>query len=371
MKQEVPFTILVVDDEQLNLDIIRETLVFAGFQPELFNSPKDALAKLRANFRPDLIISDLNMPVINGFMFYEQVREIPELDMVPFIFLTSISDEDNIRYGKELGADDYIQKPFKAANLISCIKGKLKRAKRITRSVDSEMNKIKEKILEMLSHELRTPVTSMVGFASLLSDESLSQEELKSFAEMIQAGGDRLQNLTENFMESMASETGDMRRTYDSLKNRFNPLNPLLEALNACEPLLVEKELFLERFIPDNIPEVFACEPQITNILKRIIDNAVKFTKAGKKIKVRMESNEQFLDISIQDEGRGIVQREIPKIYDKFYQVDRDKYEQQGSGLGLYIVRKLVEVNKCQIICDSIVGEGTTFTLKIPIQRID
>ena len=368
MSSQNSFLILVVDDEEVNLDIIDDCLTPAGYKTILVNHAVKAVDILKTGLKPDLIISDLNMPDMNGFQFYEEVQKLTSLDLVPFVFLTSMYDEEYIRYGKELGADDYLKKPFKNPDLLSCIRGKLRRAKKVTSVVNTELDKMKENILQMLSHELRTPVTSLVGYAEILGNDEiqLSTDELKEFADMIKEGGDRIKNLTEDFFESLSIDTGDVIKTYNSLKKTFELLPCIDLVLAEKEVDLRTKKITIIRNFEEDIPLVFACSAQIINILRRIIDNAIKFSDKDKQITITLKKENNFIHCRITNQGRGIPSAEIPKIYNKFYQVDRNKHEQQGSGLGLYIAKRLADVNKCNIYCESILDKDTTFILCIP-----
>jgi two-component system, sensor histidine kinase and response regulator len=369
MNTQNPFLILVVDDEEINLDIIDDCLTPAGYKTMLVDHAVKAINVLKSGLKPDLIISDLNMPDMNGFQFYEEVQKLESLDLVPFVFLTSMYDEEYIRYGKELGADDYLKKPFKNPDLLACIRGKLRKAKKVTSVVNTELDKMKENILQMLSHELRTPVTSLVGYAEILGNDEiqLSTEELKEFADMIKEGGDRIKNLTEDFFESLSIDTGDVIKTYNSLKKNFELLPCLDLVISEKEVDLRVKKITIIKEFEENLPLVFGCSAQIINIFRRIIDNAVKFSIDRGKITMKLKKENNFVLCCITNQGRGIPSPEIPKIYNKFYQVDRKKHEQQGSGLGLYIAKKLAAVNKCILQCESIPDEETTFTIQIPV----
>jgi signal transduction histidine kinase len=153
------------------------------------------------------------------------------------------------------------------------------------------------------------------------------------------------------------------------LKQSFQFENILSEILSSPEEDIKQKNLIFETNVPDTLPSVFGCSTQLQNLLKRILQNAIKFSDDNGKINITVHSDDKFIIISIQDFGIGIPAEEIPLIYDKFYQVQRDKYEQQGSGLGLYIAKKLAQVNKCEIVCNSVVGQGTTFIVSIPLAK--
>jgi two-component system phosphate regulon sensor histidine kinase PhoR len=128
-----------------------------------------------------------------------------------------------------------------------------------------------------------------------------------------------------------------------------------------------KKEITLTTQIEEGLPDVFACPKQLQDMLERLLDNAIKFTPGPGSVVVRCAREANDIVFSCSDAGIGIAPEEVSKIWNKFYQVDRTKTEQQGSGLGLYIAKRLAELNHCQLTCESEEGKGTTVTLKIPI----
>jgi two-component system, sensor histidine kinase and response regulator len=363
--------ILVVDDEILILEMVQEILNMDGFKTILAGSGEEALEILDKGTRPNLIISDINMRGMDGFAFYTEVQKRPQLNIIPFIFLSALYDQPHVWHGKELGADDYLMKPFTREELIATIKGKLKRTERIIASVDAEISEIKAKILQMLSHEFRTPLTTIIGFSSVLYDESanLSADELKTFMELIKKGGDRLQNLVEDFLESVSYETGEMQKLYDSLKQNYQLDTVIGETIASLEDDKKSKKIKFESHIPDSLPLVFGYNSQVGNMIKRVLNNAYKFSFDEGKVILDVNIDEEYINITISDFGIGIPEDEISKIFDKFYQVKREKYEQQGSGLGLYIVKQIADVNLCKISCTSEVDKGSSFILSVPIAK--
>jgi len=364
-------SILIVDDEPLILDMVQEMLSIEGYNTILANSAEEALDLLDGGTKPNLIVSDINMPGMNGFDFYEEVQRRPALNVLPFIFLSALYDQPIVSHGKELGVDDYLMKPFTREELLATIKGKLKRAEKISASYDEQVSSMKGKILQMLSHEFRTPLTTIIGFASVLSDESthLSEEELKKFMDLIKKGGDRLNNLVEDFLESSSIEAGEMLKLYDSTKQNFEIKYPLRDAVKFFNEEAAHKNVEIVSEAPEELPMVFGSSSQIMDILKRIISNAVKFSHDNGKVVISMKIEPDVLEISVKDTGVGIPAEEISKIYDKFYQVKREKYEQQGSGLGLFIARRLALINKSTIQCESVVDQFTVFKIKLPIAK--
>ena len=364
--------ILIVDDEPLILDMVQEMLSIEGYNTILANSAEEALDILDGTGnKPNLIVSDINMPGMNGFDFYEEVQRRPALNVLPFIFLSALYDQPIVSHGKELGVDDYLMKPFTREELLATIKGKLKRAEKISASYDEQVSSMKGKILQMLSHEFRTPLTTIIGFASVLSDESthLTEEELKKFMELIKKGGDRLNSLVEDFLESSSIEAGEMQKLYDSTKQNFDIKYPIRDSIKFFNDEIALKNLQVISEIPEELPMVYGSSSQMMDVFKRVISNAVKFSNDQGTVDVSINLEPDFMVISVKDSGIGIPPEEMARIYDKFYQIKREKYEQQGSGLGLFIAKRLALINKCIIECESGINDYTVFKIKLPLAK--
>ncbi|MEZ4605658.1 MAG: response regulator [Deinococcales bacterium] len=129
--------VLAVDDEPGILKLVELSMRSANFDVVTYDNPWDALDDLAEGLRPDAIIGDVSMPALDGFSFYEKVREIPELRAVPFIFLTALGERKHIRYGMSIGADDYITKPFEREELVQAVKIRLQRVAELRRPAES------------------------------------------------------------------------------------------------------------------------------------------------------------------------------------------------------------------------------------------
>ncbi len=368
MISEKDTTILVVDDEEQILDWLQGMLSIEGYQVLTASSAFQALELLEKHHL-DLIISDVNMPKMNGYEFYRRVKDQPRLQAIPFVFLSALCDTKDVIAGKELGADDYLSKPISAEELLATIKGKLKRAEQMRASVNTELTELKNQILQTLSHEFRTPLATIRGFSSILLDERIhySPLELEEFLKIIKTGGDRLQRLVEDFLLTVSTETGEMQKYYEAQRCPTNLLELIEEATAKLTPAFQEKRVSLEKRLPEGLPSVTVSPREIEEILERLLSNALKFTPSGGKVEVSAVREGQQVILKVSDSGIGIPPQEMPRIFDKFYQVDRVKMEQQGAGLGLYIAKQFAHINHCTLECESEVGKGSTFSLKIPI----
>jgi len=360
-----PPLILLVDDEQANLELFSTILENEGYSILNAHSAIEALKMLETS-HPDLIISDIYMPEMGGFEFYERVQEIGELRSVPFIFLSALADRDHVRVGKELGADDYLTKPIDIDELVTTVRGKLKRAASMRSAMETEFESLKEQILSTLSHELNTPLTYIIGFSEIIGHDAstISTDELKEFATLIHHGGDRLKNLVDDFLETIQIDSGHTQKFFETDKRRFNLHEILTSLSNEFRPQAAEKHLRFEITSPEEI-SVVGSESLVRDMLGRLISNAVKFTSAG-RVSVKAELGSDRVRVTVSDTGPGIPAGEMPNVRKKFYQVDKEKQQQQGAGLGLYIADKLSLINHCELKIDSKEGTGTEAALIIP-----
>src|SRR5262245_9355372 len=162
--------ILVVDDDEITRTFLSDLLVHEGYEVAVAENGRRALEMLQGSV-PDLIISDVLMPEMSGFDLFRQVQDQEQLQNLPFIFLTSLDDGDSMIRVKELGPDDYIQKPVRPRHVLASVRGKLKRKQRRDEMAEREQHQIRERIRWTLSHELRTPLTIIQSIAELLLNE--------------------------------------------------------------------------------------------------------------------------------------------------------------------------------------------------------
>jgi signal transduction histidine kinase len=276
-----------------------------------------------------------------------------------------------IAQGKELGADDYLMKPFTYEDLLSSVRGALNRAQKLNASYYEQITSVKDNILNMLSHEFRTPLTTITGFSQLISENTakLTEPELKNFLELIVQSSKRLYTLVEDFILSSSIETGESEKLYHATKQKENISELIERVLTRYQNTVFEKKFSIKNNIPDKPVWVFVCSSQISIIIQKILDNAIKFCYNNTAIEISMDNQPEFVEISMKNYGDGIPPDQKDRIFDKFFQINREIYEQQGSGLGLFIANSLATINQCTIECESIEKSYAVFKLKIPVAK--
>ena len=359
--------ILIVDDEPDLLEITAAYLEMEGYVPlSALNGP--AALEILDSTVPDLIISDITMPGMSGFDLFGKVRSDPRLQNTPFIFLTGHTDLQHIMTGKELGSDDYLMKPYEPEMLISTIKGKLKRSRQLSDSISHQMDDLKNQLFHLISHEMRTPLTSILGAADILSadKEKLSPEDFTEFLQMLKVGTLRLNRMVEDFLLVVRIESGEAAKDIEFRSAPVSPLEIVNRFASVSDEIKKNKGLTLKIEVAAETQVLCIHPPHLEDIIARLFDNACKFSPPGAVITIASRDERDQYILSITDNGNGIPLDKQDRLFEKFYQVDREAQEQQGAGLGLYISKKLAELNTCKLSCESDLGKGAAFYLSIP-----
>jgi signal transduction histidine kinase len=363
-------TILVVEDDPILSEVLCETLQSAGYEVAAACDGLEGL-ELLDRIRPDLVLSDIRMPRMNGYAFYSEMRTRPQWASTPFIFLTALGDNVQVRYGKELGVDDYLVKPVLAEDLLVAVRARLKPRERLEVAREQQIAQLKDTILTTLNHELRTPLTTVSGYSDVLRElgSSLSPEQLRQSIEGILRGSDRLKRLSEDLATLVEMRSGDAQRGFSQRRCRLRDLATLLRgALHRHERLAAQRGVRLVAEIPDELPEILADPESLGDAVQRLVENGIKFSqRQGGHVTLRAESDDCALRISVADDGIGMPSSQLETISEMFYQVDRAVHEQQGSGSGLTIVRGIVMMHGGILDVESEPGRGSICTIRLPL----
>ncbi|UJF33484.1 sensor histidine kinase [Paenibacillus hexagrammi] len=227
-----------------------------------------------------------------------------------------------------------------------------------------QMEKMRQEFISNVSHEIQSPLTSISGFSRALQSDDISPEDRKHYLEIIEAESRRLSKLSDNLLK------------LTSLESQQHPFEPeifrldkqLRHVILACEPQWQEKELELDvQLSPGSLT---GDGELLSQVWTNLIYNAIKFTPAGGTIRVSLdfENENQLAVVHIADSGIGIAEEDQPHIFERFYKADKARQRtQSGSGLGLSIAKKIIEMHNGQVTVQSRIGEGTVFTVKLPV----
>jgi signal transduction histidine kinase len=365
-------TILVVEDDTHLMEGIRDILELNAYDVLTATNGQRGLDVLRQQSSPpDLIVSDIMMPHMDGYEFFDRVRADQNWVKIPFIFLTAKGERDDIHLGKQMGAEDYVVKPFDAEDLLVAVDARLRRHRQVSAIQEQEIHEVKSQIMNIINHEFRTPLTYIVAYADMMNRDasSLSDEESRLFLRGINAGAHRLRRLVENFILLVGLMTGDAQATYEWRKTQIANYRDMLHVVaNTYGPLAEEKRLSLTYHVDPDLPPIIGDGEYLTAALECLVDNAIKFTpERGKTVSVRVFQKNSYICFEVRDEGKGIPAVALQNIFKPFYQYDRDINEQQGAGSGLAIVAGVMNLHGGTSHVESAVNRGSTFTLRVPI----
>ena len=365
-------TILVVDDEPVLRDLLREMLEEAGYRVATAADGREALAALDS-VAPRLVVSDVTMPGMDGFQLYAEVRARPRFVGVPFVFLSGLGSEVQVREGKRLGADEYLTKPVREADLLVAVRARLDRSAQIEAAHRGQLEKLKQDILETLNHEFRTPLTVLIGYGQMLRDfgHQLTPEKLAALVDGILAGSTRLERLVRDLVLLVDLQSGALQAAFAERQEPVSDLSGLLTDLVARHQSRAEaRRVHLSTDVPAALPAVRGLREHLEQAVERLVENAIKFARpeAGRvTVSARaLEAPARGVEIEVTDDGIGIPPEQLERITDMFYQVDRQRMQQQGCGTGLTITRALVALHGGTLRAASTPGAGSTFTITLP-----
>ncbi len=368
--------ILVVEDEHNLLYGIRDILEIGGYDAMCALNGVQALEFLHTATRmPNVIISDIGMPDMDGYDLLNSVRQKHEWTEIPFIFLTAKTQHEDQRTGMTAGANDYLPKPFKPVDLLGAIQAQIKHRDRVETARSQHIKRVKHDILIILSHEFRTPLTPVVAYADLINTDPtlLSGEELALFLSGIRNGAERLRRLVDDLLLLVELETGEAQIAYNYychpiVRRELQTMLADVVAHFADRAAAQRLTLTMVEPLPTDLPRFAAASDYITAALNRLVDNAIKFSdKPGGQIWLDVQTTPDYVLIEVADQGRGIPETEFESIFESFYQIDRQQNEDQGSGSGLAIVRAVMALHGGWASVASTVGVGSVFTLAFPI----
>jgi signal transduction histidine kinase len=363
--------VLVVEDDIHLLEGIRDILELDGYSVLTAENGSHGIEVLNSQTTPpDLIVSDIMMPKMDGIQFLKEVRKENRWFGIPFIFLTAKGERTDVHRGMRLGVDDYVIKPYDPGDLLVKIESRLERHRSLNQMHNSGMATLKRQILTMLNHEFRTPLTFVVAYSDMLNnpgDQELSKEEMMTYISGITAGADRLRNLIENFIMLVELETDSARQTYDWRKGPIASVQGIVkEAQERVKEIQTRNHPVIVEPLPD-MPIVMGDVEYLTIALALLLNNACKFSDPGEPITVGISATNKEVTLWVKDKGRGIPKAEQDQIWESFYQIDRAQNEDQGAGAGLAIVKGIAQLHGGRVALESEVGKGSTFKIIMPI----
>jgi len=360
--------ILVIEDEEYIRENIQDILSLEHF--ETLTAANGAIGlELARQETPDLIVCDIMMPEMDGYGVLERLRKTENTATIPVIFLTAKADRSNQRRGMELGASDYLTKPFTPSELLKAISTQLEKQAAVERKAQIWMDELRSNITSALPHELHTPLTGIIGISDLLiTDYGLMETaEILDMLKDINQSGKRLYRLTQNFLlyAELELQMADPGRR----ETHHTPAKSHIKGLIQDVALQIAQQNDRESDLNLNLEDttLLISEPRLRKILEELLDNAFKFSDPQTPVALTGTRINTDYCLSITNQGRGMTPDQIARL-GAYMQFERRLYEQQGSGLGLIIAKRLTEIYGGRMQIDSQPGELTEVQIFLPCQ---
>lgn len=360
-------TILVIEDEPAIRNDLVTILNLSDYNT--LDAPNGRLGiELAQENLPDLIISDIMMPEVDGFAVLKELQKKTETSDIPFLFLSAKSAKLDIREGMSLGADDFITKPYDIDELLEAIKVRLKKSEKIEKKYNKKIEEFRSNVQRSMPHEIRTPLNIILGMTDFLKKnyKKMSEADILEMLDNVSDSGKRLNRLFENYLfyanlELISSSLDDikyLRTKSTELCDIFirEIVNTKVNQQNRLEDLKFELEE----------GRVKVAENYLSKIIEEIIDNSLKFSEKGSTILVKTFKIKDNYHIWIKDKGRGMSPEQIKSI-GAYVQFERKVYEQQGNGLGITIVQRIVELHNGKLEIESVPNEFTNIKIQLPV----
>lgn len=371
-----PSRILVADDSSANRRLLVEFLGTIGFVAESVTNGAEAMDVLREN-APDLLLLDLDMPVMDGIAVLEALRSEEHLSRIPVIMISGLDDRRQVTRCIELGAEDFLPKPFDPVLLKARVNASLarKRARDREHMLAQELaghvkalkqaEALRDATSNMLVHDLATPLSVIRMNVELMALKQsmgiFDPTAVKAGLDKISEASESLSRLVQGILDVARLESGQMN---------------VRLSLVECSPLLAEvadtfrgpaDERSIRLTVVDTAPgaRIFADEDLVRRMLQNLVANAVKYAGSGAEVRLIAQRGDESTVISVSDDGPGIPEQAVSHVFDAFYQAPNAGATRYfGVGLGLAFCRLAAEAQGAKITARSTVGSGTTFSIE-------
>lgn len=361
--------LVIEDDVSLREFMIKYFLEKEGYHVITAENGEIGLEKAKQEL-PDLIICDIMMPKMNGYEVIQALHEYTPTARIPFIFLTAMSDRANIRDGMNLGADDFLTKPFVSQELITAVKKRLQKKESDESAAFGKLKDLRDKITSVLPHEFRTPLSTILSASNILMDEcdTIDKDELREMLGYINTSAKRLNRLIENYLLYISLENTTLTEDMKNERTLCTTENIHECVLNQMKKNNRAHDLVWQNGIPDAGVRVAVSESYFNKIVEEITDNCCKFSENGTPVSITTSVDSGNLILEFTDQGVGMTKEEIAQI-GAFMQFKRDILEQQGGGFGLTLAKRIIELHGAALHIESVVDKTTTVRFSVPVVK--
>jgi len=354
MIERKKYSILIVDDESLNLKTLANIL---GTDYTIYMEKNGADAVESAEeYQPDIILLDIIMPGMDGYEVIKILKNNDKTKDIPVIFITGLGDDESEEKGFLMGASDYIAKPFSHAIALHRVRNQIKIL---------EASRAKSAFLANMSHEIRTPMNTILGVTEILLEDEMLSDGMEEGLLKIYDSSELLLGIINDILDFSKIEAGK----FDLTPSEYEIASLINDTINMNMMRIGKKPIVFELTIEESVPKrLFGDELRIKQILNNILSNAFKYTEKGKvTLAIAGEPHEKGVEMvfKVQDTGLGMTKEQVNLLFEEFSRFDQGT-SIEGTGLGMAITQNLIGLMAGVIEVESERGSGSLFTIRIP-----
>jgi len=365
------YKILIVDDVVSNVLLLKILLTNEKFQVCTASNGKQCI-EVAQNEHPDLILLDVMMPDLNGFDTAVILKKDPSTQEIPIIFLTALNNPNDLVKGFQVGANDFLTKPFNKEELVMRVMHQIQlvAAKRIIVRQNEELKRTisnRDKMYSVIAHDLRSPMASIrmvLNLAVNVVSPEMVGDEIFGLLDKANRESEDTHDLLDNLLKWTKSQTGRLNVVYQDLD-----LDDIVPGVVDIFKMIAEMKKIDLKYLPaEEKLIVRADNDMIKTIIRNFLSNAVKFTPEGKGIEVFYTREGDFARVSVRDHGVGVAPERVETIFHKG-ETTYGTGGEEGSGLGLQLCQDFARKNGGEAKVESTLGEGSTFSFTIPLKK--
>ncbi len=363
------YKILIVDDVMSNVLLLKILLTNEKFQVCTANCGNACIEQARKE-HPDLILLDVMMPDINGFDTAVIMKKDDELKDIPIIFLTALNTPQDLVKGFQVGASDFLTKPFNKEELIMRVMQQISlvAAKRIIEKQNKELKATlnnRDKMYSVIAHDLRSPMASIRMVLNLVVQSTSADTvgpELYTLLDQANRESEEVHDLLDNLLKWTKSQTGRLNVVLQDLD-----LNDIIPGVvEIFEMIAQTKHITLDLQKTEAPLKVHADNDMLKTVLRNFMSNAIKFSPENSTIQILMANEGDFARVSVKDQGVGIAADRLDTIFHKG-ETTYGTGGEEGSGLGLQLCQDFARKNGGDCYVESVEGQGSTFSFTVPL----
>ncbi|WP_288286218.1 hybrid sensor histidine kinase/response regulator [uncultured Prevotella sp.] len=365
------YKILIVDDVVSNVLLLKILLTNEKYQVCTANCGNMAIEQAKAE-KPDLILLDVMMPDITGFDAAQILKKDPETAHIPIIFLTALNNPSDLVHGFQVGANDFLTKPFNKEELVVRVfhQIKLVAATRIIERQNAELRATignRDKMYSVIAHDLRSPMASIrmvLNLVAASASPELIGQEMYDLLDKANKESEDVHDLLDNLLKWTKSQTGRLTVVRQDLD-----LNDIIPGVvDIFEMIAQNKHIKLNYQTSASSVIVTADNDMLKTVVRNFMSNAIKFTPENGSIDIILSTEGDYAKVSVRDHGVGIAPERLSSIFNKG-ETTYGTGGEEGSGLGLQLCQDFATKNDGNCTVESVLGEGSTFSVLVPLKK--